>query len=69
MKRYKGRDMMRLLKDDGWVLMRIRGSHQQYAHPTKRGIVTLSFHSTNDDLHPKTANSILRQAGLKETKE
>lgn len=41
----------------------------QFVHPAKKGIVTVSFHAGNDDLHPKTANSILRQAGLKEVKE
>ncbi len=69
MRRYKVREMLRLLKDDGWVLLRSKGSHMQFAHPVKRGLVTVSFHSGNDDLHPKTANSILRQADLKEIKE
>jgi predicted RNA binding protein YcfA (HicA-like mRNA interferase family) len=69
MARYKVRDMLRLLKDDGWVLIRSKGSHQQFAHPVKRGLVTVSYHSSNDDLHPKIANSILRQAGIKEIKE
>lgn len=69
MRRYKVRDMLRILRDDGWVLLRSKGSHQQFAHPTKKGLVTVSFHSANDDLHPKTANSILHQAGLKEIKE
>lgn len=69
MRRYKVRDILRVLKDDGWLLLRSKGSHLQYAHPHKMGLVTVSFHSANDDLHPKTANSILRQAGLKEIKE
>jgi predicted RNA binding protein YcfA (HicA-like mRNA interferase family) len=69
MRRYKVRDIMRLLKDDGWVLLRSKGSHLQFAHPIKTGLVTVSFHSANDDLHPKTANSILWQAGLKEVRE
>lgn len=65
-KRFKVRDMLKILKKDGWVLLRSKGSHQQYAHPEKRGVVTVSFHSTNDDLHPKTAASIFKQADLKE---
>jgi predicted RNA binding protein YcfA (HicA-like mRNA interferase family) len=62
--RYKVRDILRILREDGWILLRTKGSHQQFAHPDKRGLVTVSFHSSNEDLHPKTAVSIFRQAGL-----
>lgn len=34
------RDILRLLADDGWVLARTRGSHHQFKHPTKPGLVT-----------------------------
>ena len=60
----KVRDLLRLLADDGWVLARSRGSHQQFKHPTKTGLVTVAG-SGNDDLAPGTLNSILKQAGLK----
>lgn len=60
----KVRDVLRLLTDDGWVLTRIRGSHRQFKHPSKSGVVTLAG-SGNDDLAPGTLNSILKQAGLK----
>jgi predicted RNA binding protein YcfA (HicA-like mRNA interferase family) len=63
-KRYKVRDVLHLLRHDGWVLLRSKGSHQQFAHPIKNGVVTISYHSSNDDLHPKTFASILSQAGL-----
>jgi predicted RNA binding protein YcfA (HicA-like mRNA interferase family) len=63
-KRYKVRDVLQLLQNDGWVLLRSKGSHQQYAHPVKAGVVTVSYHSGNDDLHPKTVATIFRQAGL-----
>jgi predicted RNA binding protein YcfA (HicA-like mRNA interferase family) len=62
--RYKVRDVLRLLQTDGWVLLRSKGSHRQFAHPTKEGVVTVSYHSGKDDLHPKTLATILRQAGL-----
>jgi predicted RNA binding protein YcfA (HicA-like mRNA interferase family) len=61
----KIRDVIRLLRDDGWTLVRVRGSHQQLRHPTKPGLVTVAGHS-NDDLAPGTLRSILRQAGLEE---
>ena len=60
----KVRDVLRLLADDGWYLARTRGSHAQYKHPTKPGLVTVAG-SGGDDLAPGTLNSILKQAGLK----
>ena len=57
-------DALRLLTDDGWILVRTRGSHQQYTHPTKPGLVTVAGHP-GDELAPGTLNSILTQAGLK----
>lgn len=59
----KVRDVLRLLHDDGWQLVRTRGSHRQYKHPTKPGLVTLAGHP-NDDLAPGTLASVLKQAGL-----
>lgn len=41
-----------------------RGSHAQYKHPSKPGLVTVAG-SGGDDLAPGTLNSILKQAGLK----
>jgi predicted RNA binding protein YcfA (HicA-like mRNA interferase family) len=58
------RDVIRLLYDDGWVQVRQRGSHRQFKHPTKPGIVTVAG-KMSKDLAPGTLNSILRQAGLK----
>lgn len=55
---------MRLLADDGWYLARTKGSHQQFKHPTKPGLVTIAGHPA-DELAPGTLNSILKQAGLK----
>ncbi|MGH9455311.1 MAG: type II toxin-antitoxin system HicA family toxin [Terriglobia bacterium] len=60
----KVRDVVRMLVDDGWYLVRTHGSHHQYKHPVKRGLVTIPG-SGNDDLAPGTLNSILKQAGLK----
>ncbi|MBI4405023.1 MAG: type II toxin-antitoxin system HicA family toxin [Deltaproteobacteria bacterium] len=65
-RRYKVRELLRILREDDWVELRSRGSHLQFAHPTKKGLVTVSFHSSNDDVHPAVAKSIFQQAGLKE---
>lgn len=58
------REILRLLKDDGWHLVATEGSHRQFKHPAKPGRVTVSGHPS-DDIHPKTLKSILTQAGLK----
>jgi predicted RNA binding protein YcfA (HicA-like mRNA interferase family) len=60
----KIREILRQIEDDGWFLVRTRGSHRQYHHATKPGTVTVAGHP-GQDLHPKTLNSILKQAGLK----
>ena len=62
--RMKVRDVIHVLADDGWYLARTRGSHQQFKHATKPGLVTVAGHPS-DELAPGTLNSILRQAGLK----
>ena len=56
--------MIRLIERDGWSLARTRGSHRQFKHPAKPGLVTVAG-KPSDDLSPGTLNSILKQAGLK----
>jgi len=60
----KVRDVIKQIEADGWYLARTRGSHRQYKHPTKDGLVTIAG-KPGDDLAPGTLNSILKQAGLK----
>lgn len=57
-----------MLRRDGWFLDRTRGSHRQYKHPTKPGVVTVPG-KPSDDIHPKTLRSILRQAALSDETE
>lgn len=57
------KEMEKLLKADGWTLKDTAGSHFQYIHPTKSGKVTVPNHK--GDIPKGTANSILKQAGLK----
>ena len=61
----KIRELVRLLERDGWRLVRTRGSHRQYKHPEKPGVVTVAGHE-GEELAPGTLNSVLKQAGLKE---
>lgn len=42
MKRYKVREVIRLLTDDGWLYHRTVGDHRQFRHPVKKGKVTIS---------------------------
>lgn len=56
-------EIEKLILKDGWILKTQKGSHRQYVHPEKPGKVTIPFH--RGDLNVKTANSILKQAGLK----
>ncbi|HEV3190686.1 MAG TPA: type II toxin-antitoxin system HicA family toxin [Polyangiaceae bacterium] len=34
-------EVIKILKADGWQLVRTKGSHQHFKHPTKPGIVTV----------------------------
>jgi predicted RNA binding protein YcfA (HicA-like mRNA interferase family) len=60
----KIRLVLRILADDGWILVATRGSHRQFEHPVKTGRVTVAG-KDSDDLAPGTFNSILKQAKLK----
>jgi predicted RNA binding protein YcfA (HicA-like mRNA interferase family) len=61
----KCRDIIKMIEADGWFLVRQKGSHKQYKHTTKTGLVTIACHKESDDLAPGTLNSILKQAQLK----
>jgi predicted RNA binding protein YcfA (HicA-like mRNA interferase family) len=58
-------ELLRLIESDGWILVRQRGSHRQFHHPTKSGTVTIAG-KPSVDVPPGTLNSALKQAGLKE---
>jgi predicted RNA binding protein YcfA (HicA-like mRNA interferase family) len=60
-------EVIHILEKDGWKLVRTRGSHRQYRHPTKAGTVTIAG-KPSLDITRGTLNSILKQAGLKKGK-
>jgi predicted RNA binding protein YcfA (HicA-like mRNA interferase family) len=60
----KVKEVIQLIEDDDWYLARTKGSHRQYKHSTKTGVVTIPG-KLSDDVAPGTLNSILKQAGLK----
>jgi predicted RNA binding protein YcfA (HicA-like mRNA interferase family) len=63
----KVREAIRLIEEDGWILVATRGSQRQFKHAAKPGRVTIAG-KPSDDLAPGTPNSIMKQAGLKESK-
>ncbi|HZF39102.1 MAG TPA: type II toxin-antitoxin system HicA family toxin [Blastocatellia bacterium] len=60
----KVKDVIKMLEGDGWYLVRTKGSHRQFKHPSKPGTVTVSG-KLSVDVPSGTLNSILKQAGLK----
>ena len=61
----KAREVIKLIENDGWFLVRQRSSHRQYKHTIKKGLVTVAFHQLSDDVARGTLNSILKQAQIK----
>jgi len=57
-------EMIRLLEENGWILVRTKGSHRQFKHPIKSGRVTVAG-KPSIGIPPGTLNSILKQAGFK----
>jgi len=53
-----------MIEKDGWLIVRTKGSHRQFKHNVKKGLVTIAG-KPGDELAPGTLNSILKQAGLK----
>ena len=64
MKRYKVKEVIKLLEEDGWYLATTVGDHRQFKHPTKPGKVTVRGHK-NEVLSQFLLNSIWKQAGWK----
>ncbi len=60
----KVRDVIKIIEQNGWFMVRSKGSHRQFKHSEKLGVVTIAGH-LNDDLAKGTLNSIFKQAGLK----
>lgn len=61
----KAKEVIRLIEEDGWFLVRQKGSHKQYKHKIKKGLVTIAAHRMTDEVAPGTLNSIFKQAMIK----
>jgi predicted RNA binding protein YcfA (HicA-like mRNA interferase family) len=64
MKRYKVKDVIKILKQDGWYLSYTNGDHRQFKHSGKKGKVTVNG-KLSDTLSQELLNSIWKQAGWK----
>ena len=58
-------DVIRLIEKDGWYLVRQKGSHKQFKHPHKKGVVAIAAHKLSDEIATGSLNSIFKQAQLK----
>jgi predicted RNA binding protein YcfA (HicA-like mRNA interferase family) len=56
------RDVIAAVVADGWFLDRVKGSHHQFRHPTKPGIVTVPH--PKKDLKRGLVKSVEHQAGI-----
>lgn len=60
----KTKEIIKLIEADGWYEVRQKGSHRQYKHPVKKGLVTVPVHRLSNDLSPGLEKSILKQAQM-----
>ncbi|MGZ8363481.1 MAG: type II toxin-antitoxin system HicA family toxin [Caulobacteraceae bacterium] len=56
------REVIRRLEAAGWREVRQRGSHKQFRHPHRPGLVTVPH--PERDLKTGTLKSIMRQSGV-----
>lgn len=62
MKRISSREIIKILKSDGWYEVNCVGDHHQFKHPTKKGRVTVTH--PKKDIPYETQKSIFLQAGI-----
>lgn len=55
MKSYSSREVIQLLKADGWFEVNVVGSHHQFKHPAKKGRVTVKHPDKDIPVKPSPA--------------
>ena len=60
-------ELFRILKKDGWIEIRQKGSHVIMMHPTKNEQLTVPYHS-GKEVKKGMLTAILKQANIKTTK-
>lgn len=61
--RMKSREVIAKISAAGWYEVRVKGSHHQFKHGTRKGLVTVPHPEA--DLPKGTVRSIERQSGIK----
>lgn len=64
MNKYKVKEVIKMLEEDGWFIARTKGSHRQFKHSQKQGTVTVNG-KPSQVLEQFILNSIWKQAGWK----
>lgn len=59
---FSSREVIKLLVKDGWVEVRVTGSHHHFKHPHKTGIVTVPH--PKKELGKGLLHSIFKQAKM-----
>jgi predicted RNA binding protein YcfA (HicA-like mRNA interferase family) len=59
----KSSELLRVLKKDGWIEKRQKGSHIIMVHPTKDGILVVPNHGSAE-VGKGLAKDLLKKAGL-----
>lgn len=62
MKSYSSREVLEILKKDGWYEVGCDGDHHQLKHPVKKGKVTITH--PRKDIPEGTLKSISKQSGI-----
>lgn len=60
----KVREVIALLQRNGWIEVRVKGSHRHFRPPQRREVVTVPGNE-GKELAPGTLNAILKKAKLK----
>lgn len=63
MKSYSSREIIKILKRNGWYEVACVGDHHQFKHPEKKGRTTVKH--PDKDIPIKTLKRIEEQSGLK----
>lgn len=65
MKSMTGKELAKLLEKNGWILLRINGSHHVYGKPEINTKISVPIHG-NKDLKIGLLRHFLKQAGLQD---
>ena len=57
------KQLIKQLESDGWYLVRVKGSHHQFKHAVKLGLVTVKH--PDGEIPKGTMHSIHKQVGWK----